>query len=261
MVTVSRNSDFLKIFDNCCGFSVFRDQRDPSSVIRLRPDDTIMSNGAVLLKNEAKADLRDAEVAKDELTKKMAKEALRIFPENSQSIIGMTTFPERIHLYSIDYDLTHSNFNSTLLKAFDMRQLNERVNFVQDMFKLAQWMSTVHRAQSPFHLIHGVRQETPNGHHITWTKDGICKELKMHGTYSTRHGELVMKEKLRRIKQVYEARFQNVEWGTVKPPNFVMVARVGFMLSTALSADMINKEQAISDIRKGGLQFLTLYSY
>jgi hypothetical protein len=47
MTTVSRNADFLKIFDICCGYMVYRDQVDPSSIIRKRPDDTVVTAGCV----------------------------------------------------------------------------------------------------------------------------------------------------------------------------------------------------------------------
>ena len=90
MVTVTRNGDFLKVFDICCNFSVMRDQKDPSSVVRLRPDDTIVSHGAMMLKNEAKGDIRYAEVAREEFTKKLDESAMSVFPANSESIIGMT---------------------------------------------------------------------------------------------------------------------------------------------------------------------------
>lgn len=56
MTTVSRNADFLKIFDICCGFLVYRDQMDPSSIVKKRHDDTVVYEGCVCCKNDAKAD-------------------------------------------------------------------------------------------------------------------------------------------------------------------------------------------------------------
>jgi hypothetical protein len=95
MVTVSRNADFLKVFDICCGFSVLRDQVDPSSVVRQRPDDTVITHdNAVMLKNEVKGDVGEAQTALRELTSKMDESALKVFPQDSLSIFGMTTFPD-----------------------------------------------------------------------------------------------------------------------------------------------------------------------
>jgi hypothetical protein len=255
MVTVSRNADFLKVFDICCGFSVLRDQVDPSSVVRLRPDDTIVSNGAVMLKNEAKGDVGDAGAARQELTSKLDKSALFVFPEDSQSIIGMTTFPDRICLYSIDYDLSQRHFTSSHLKSYDMRHLHDRVSFAQDIFKIAQWMSTVRGPQSLFHLVPNVRTQTPNGHHITWRDGGICKELKFQS--NTRACAAEMEAVLSRIKLVYDAHLDNVEWGEVILPNFVNVSRVGFKLRRAINSRMISKVAAIANIEKGRTNPLT----
>ena len=255
MVTVSRNAHFLSVIDICCGFSVLRDQVDPSSIVRLRPDDTIVSNGTMLLKNEAKGDVRDATKARDELTSKLDKSALLVFPEESQSIFGMTTFPDRICLYSIDYDLSQGCFTSSELKSYDMRHLRERVLFTQDIFKIAQWMSTVHRPRSPFHLVPNVRTITPNGHHITWQDGIICKELKLRS--NTRACVAEMEAVLTRIEVVYDACLDNVEWGRVKSPNLVYVSRVGFKLCEAINNRMITKEAAIANIRKGKTNPLT----
>ena len=249
MVTVTRNGDFLKVFDICCNFSVMRDQKDPSSAIRLRPDDTIVSHGAVMLKNEAKGDIQYAEVAREELTDKLDMSAMSVFPSNSQSIFGMTTFPNNISLYSIDYNHACMNFETTPLKSYDMRHLEQRVTFVQDIFKIAQWMSTVTGPRLPFHLIPDVRTETPNGHHITWTNGVIRKELKSRS--KTRSSSLDLSGVLERIGQVYAARLVNVEWGEVTGPNIVEVHRVGFQLSRAIHNNMISKDTAVTNIRAG----------
>ena len=172
IVTVCRNADFLKVLDFCCGFSVLHDHGDPSSGVRLRSDDTIVSNSAVVLRNVVKGDFAEAQIARQELTSKLDKSALHVFPEESQSIIGMTTFPERICLYSIYYNLSQRCFTSSELKSYDMRHLRERVSFTQDIFKIAQWMTTVHVPPTFFHLVPNVRTQTPNGHHITWQDGG-----------------------------------------------------------------------------------------
>lgn len=247
LITITRNGNFLTVFDICCGFSVYRNQVDPSSIVRLRPYDTIVSNGAVLLKNEAKADIADFEIAEKELIDKIDKSALMVFPENSQSIFSMTTFPNKICIYSIDYDIRTTKFTTSPLKTFDMRHMRERVKFVQDIFKIAQWMSTVKKSHSPFHLVPNLRIRTPNGHHVTWTKSEIHKELKI----LTRTGPYNMKSTLQRIKVIYEARLPNVEWGTVEGKNILKVTRVGFLLQRAILASMISRDKAVADITQG----------
>jgi hypothetical protein len=139
----SRNADFLKIFDICCGYMVYRDQVDPSSIIRKRPDDTVVTAGCVCFKNEVKAESSEAEVARRELTDKLSPDSLRVFPANSQSIFGMTTFPNLINIYSIGFNSTTNTFYTTFLCSFDMRHLNDRVRFIKAVFKIAEWMSTV----------------------------------------------------------------------------------------------------------------------
>jgi hypothetical protein len=47
MTTVNRSADFLKIFDICCGYRVYRDQVEPSSIVRKRPDNTGVNRGCV----------------------------------------------------------------------------------------------------------------------------------------------------------------------------------------------------------------------
>ena len=141
VTTTSRNADFLKIFDACCGYQLFRDQHDPSSVGALRPDDTLMFNGAMVFRNEAKGDLRLKLMAEGELTDKLDEGAIKLFPANSQTIFSMTTFPNSIHIYALDFDLASNEFTITHLQGFDMRLLPERVRFVQAVFKIAQWIS------------------------------------------------------------------------------------------------------------------------
>jgi len=254
ITTVSRNADFIKIFDICCGFNVYRDQTDPSSVVRQRPDDTIIVNGAVCMKNEAKGDSRDAEIACQELTDKLGPDALMVFPSNCFSIIGITSFPDRISIYSIDFHIGTNTFSTDHIKTLDMRLLDERVEFIQDIFKIAQWMSTVRKPrQEGFHLIPERRLQTTNGHHVTWLNGYLLKELKISA--STRRVMTDMETKLRYINEIYNAHLPNIEWGTVAAPNILRVTRIGFKLRNAIMAVLITKEKAVSDIKQGEILF------
>lgn len=254
VTTTSRNANFLAIFECCCGFVVYRDQVDPSSTVRKHPDDTLVYNGCVCLKNEAKADARDAAVARKELIDKLSRDALRVFPANSQSIFGMTTFPNLINIYSIGFNASSNSFFTTLLSTFNMGHLQNRVRFVKAVFKIAEWIFSVPGPHEEFHLVPSVRMMTPNGHHITWTKGYLLKELKLHKTGRTRvaaEEAANMRLTMDRISDIYAAHLDNVSWGTVELPNLLKVTRIGFMLERAILANMITKEKALADVRKG----------
>ena len=248
MATVTMNGDFLKIFDNCCGYELYRDEADPSSIVQKRLDDTVVVNGSVCLKIGAKGNLIELEAARKELTDKFSPDAVRVFPMNSQSIFGMTGCPNFINLYSVGFNAVTSTFFTNPLHIFDLRHLDERVRFIKTVFKIAEWMSTVSRPCEGFHLFPGVRKKTPNGHHITWTKDCLLKELKLRQSdYGrTRSAGSVtataeLKTIMGRIGAIYTARLPNVEWGTVQEPNLLRVTRIGFMLKNAVLTDMISR--------------------
>lgn len=252
VTTVSRNSEFLKVFDSCCGFTVYRDHVDPSSTVSIHPNDTVVTKGCIGLINVAKADLSGEEVARRELIEKLSRDAVRVFPANGQAIFGMTTFPNRISIYSIAFDTTTNTFNTTRLSNFDMRHLKQRVLFIKAVFKIAQWMAGLVGPLEPFYR---VRTKTPSGYHITWTKDCLLKELKQPKTTTT--GATIAKEEatregtLIRIGEIYTAQLPDIEWGTVELPNFLKVTRIGFMLQQAILMNMITKDKALADIRQG----------
>lgn len=255
MTTVSRNADFLKVFDICCGYTLYRDQVDPSSIVRKRPNDTVVVKGAVCLKNEAKGDAIEEEVARKELIDKLSPDALKVFPANSQSIFGMTTFPLKINFYKIAFDAVANHFSADLLTSYDVRHPSDRVRFVLATFKIASWMSTISKPHTDLHLVFGVRLRTPNGHHVTWTSGHLLKELHLPRTGRTRAAlaaeEDSMRKALLRIQEIYTARLPNVEWGTVELPNTLKVTRVGFMLQRAILAGMISREKAVADVEQG----------
>lgn len=248
MTTIGRNNSFLTVFDACCNFELYRDQVDSSSLSLKRPDDTVVANGAVCFKEEAKGNRIDVEVARLELTDKFSPDAIRLFPSGSHSIFGMTTFPHIINLYAIRHTAAGA-YTTDLITAFDMRQLDERVRFVKAVFKMAEWMCGIKGPNEYFHLVPGVRRETPNGHHVTWTADCLLKELKLGG----RRGATVAlyTETLNRIEIIYAAHLPNVEWGTVQKPNELRVTRIGHVLRSAIAVGKITKDKAVEDVTKG----------
>jgi hypothetical protein len=248
--TTTRNGAFLQVFDACCGYIVYRDQASPSSIAQKRPDDTVVHNGAVGLKNEAKADVAQVLTAQRELTDKLSVDAVRIFPAKSYSIFGMTTFPSHIYLYSIDFCAATGTYSTQHIRDYDMRVPMYRVHFIQAVFKIAEWMAAIKGPNVNFHLVPGVRVRTPNGHHVTWTKDCLLKELKVKpGTRSTAAAEL--SATVDRIAQIYDASLLNVEWGVVELPNLLRVTRIGFTLRTAVAEGKITRQAAIQGIRQG----------
>lgn len=104
-----------------------------SSAVRSRCDETILVHGAVDFKNEVKNDdgALESHVVQLELLGKL------------NADIGLITFPYKICFNSIDYDVSSSSYSSTLFKTFDVRFLAERVSFLQDIVKIAEWMSTI----------------------------------------------------------------------------------------------------------------------
>jgi hypothetical protein len=244
--TVTRNGDFLKIFDACCGFRVYRDQTDPSSVVLTRPDDTVVCRGAVCLTNQAKADSSLAATALKELTDNLSPDAVRVFPANWQSIFGMTTFPNLIIVYEIGLGPVAGTYSTTEISSYDVRHLHQRVDFIKTVFKISEWMLSISGPNDNFHLVPGVRTRTPNGHHITWTKDCLLKELKM-----ARAGTTKLQALMGRLEQIYAARLANVEWGMVKAPNFLQITRVGCRLRNALVSRKITAQKAVEDVRLG----------
>jgi hypothetical protein len=252
-VTVSRNALFLSVFDICCGFNLFRDQKDPSSVANSRPDDTLMNKAALLVKNVVKPDVTYEEAAEKELTSKFGRDVVKVFPRGRNSVFGMTTFPQRINIFEIKFDPTSDSFSTDILISFDMRHLPQRVEFVQTLFKMAQWMASVEGPNVGFHLPPGVRIRTPNNHHVTWQEGVIIKELNLaRGTTTMRANRTAQME---RIRQVYEAHLPNMEWGEVLEPSTLRIERLGMRLRDALTAKLIIKDKAIKDVTAGELVY------
>ena len=87
------------------------------------------------------------------------------------------------------------------------------------------------------------RIRTPNGHFITWRRDGIHSELKSNNISGNE-----MKALLQWVARVCDTRFNNAEWGHAKGPNILKITCIGFKLENAIRAGMIS---GLSDIRQG----------
>lgn len=241
LTTHARNSNFLAIFDQFCDHQVYWG----------RLVDSVVANGAVGLRIAARREPSDADAAHGDLIGSVSPEAPRVFPFNSQSIYGMTAFPYLLNLYSIGYSTITRTFFTEDIACYDMRHMHERVRFVKAVFRIAEWMSTISGPNEEFHLIPGVRDRTPNGHHITWTSDYLLKELKLFKQNAAGQITNIAIEyttTLERIAPIYPAILSNVEWGTVEAPNLLRVTRIGLMLRRAISLEKITKEKAMDDV-------------
>jgi len=216
-------------------------QHDASSRIRSRPDTSIMFNGALLLKGEAKHLETEMETARAELTDRFFIGAVCCFPLGSNSVVGVTTCSTTASLHIIT--CTNGQFTSVVYSSYAVQLLQrERVRFIVDMFKVLRWAVTVTCPTSSFHLVPAVRMRTQNGHHVTWTSQGLLKELHNPG-----------RGVVNRILQVYAHNLPHVEWGQAVVGNWnaVLVTRVGHKLMDAIAGGMISKTTAIEDFRLG----------
>jgi hypothetical protein len=214
---------------------IYRDQKGPSSRARLRPDGTVVLKDAVILIVEAKADVRDLNA--NDLIRKLFPAAVRVFPNQSLSTVGVLMSPTHAYLYEIRF--TAGSFVAVELAAYTVSNIADRLRFITDIIKLCRWFITVQGPTSHFHLMPNVRTRTPNGHYVTWTANGLLKEYSL----PIRDGMLD------NIAAVYELHLANVEWGNLVNNSIVNISRVGVELRHALQTNQITREQAIGGVR------------
>ena len=84
---------------------------------------------------------------------------------------------------------------------------------------------------------------TPNGHHVTWNRSGLHKQL---------HNRVVV-DVIDRIEQVHLAKLPNVETGSdhSKRTRSFVITRMGRELSTAIRDFNKSKEEVIAEVRAG----------
>ena len=235
----SLDSLWINIVNTCIRGSVlYLNQHDPSSACRLRPDTTVMKDGTLLLKGEAKFDAVEMEAARVQLLGSFFSESIRCFPRNSRAVVGVTTCRQMAKVYKISFLSGHPTL--TTHRSYDLQTTAAgRLSFIVDIFKAMRWMASVVDPVSKFHLIPSVRRETPNHHHVTWGPRGILKEY--HNPRPLLIG---------RILEVYSHKLQHVEWGEAveSNQNAIMITRVADKLTAAIYAEKISREQAINHI-------------
>lgn len=200
------------------GVTIYLDQHDPSSQVRLRPDFSAMHRNALVMKGEAKALLQDMVENQNDLISKFHSGAYKMFPKGCMEIPAVTTCNERISLFGISY--FNGVYNLAAICDYNVLDLPGRISFIQDLFKLMIWMLSQTEPVEKFHLVPGVRMRTRNGHHVTLNGNSLKKEF---GRESL--GRINMEI----ISQVYELRLPNVEWGQCNCTS-VTIERLGHRL-------------------------------
>jgi hypothetical protein len=198
--------------------TIYLDQHDPSSHASYRPDFTATHEDAIVMKGEAKALLNDMNDHRYDLINKFHSEAYKMFPKGCTEIPAVTTCNEQIRLFGISY--FNGRYSLNQISVYDVSVLTGRISFIQDLFKLMIWILSQAEPVEKFHLMPGVRTKTRNGHHVTLNGNHLKKEFSRDSL-----GRINMDV----IRQVYELKLRNVEWGVVNCTS-VTITRVGHRL-------------------------------
>jgi len=224
------------LFKSLAMADILLDEFDASSKSRYRPDFTVMNNGVLVMKGEAKATLTNMMASCGDLISKFHPSAYKLFPRGSSSIPAVLTCNEKVQLFSLSH--YNRNFSMNLVKQYDVTEIPGRAEFISDVFKLLIWTVSQLEPVEGFHLAPGVRTRTRNGHHVTSIKDGILKELDHHK---------LLEIKIDLIRQVYSLKLPNVEFGTVNGTSFT-ITTVGSRLSDAIRARHLDKEDVFAQV-------------
>jgi len=218
---------------------ILLDEHDESSEARYRPDFTVMHNGVLVMKGEAKAILTDMRASCGDLIRKFHSTAYKLFPRGISSIPAVLTCNTKVQLFSLSH--FNKKYDMALIKQYDVVDLRGRVDFICDIFRLLIWTVSQVEPVEGFHLPPGVRIRTRNGHHVTSTADGILKELDRNKLHEI---------KMDLIRKVYSLKLPNVEFGTVNETSLT-IARVGCKLSDAIRVRHLNKKDIFIQVSRG----------
>jgi hypothetical protein len=197
---------------------IYFDEHDPTSLALRRPDFSAMHLGALVIKGETKATLHDMVAHRSDLASKFSPFTHKMFPSNCTEIPAVTTCNEEIHLFGISH--FNDQFIVNHLQSYRVIELEGRVAFIQDLFKLMIWILSQTDPVERFHLVPERRQKTPNGHYITLLREGLVKEFS---------SSALARINMDIIKTVYQLHLENVEWGITNCAS-VTITRVGSKL-------------------------------
>lgn len=220
---------WLSPLQTLSGALIYFDENDPSSQPKLRPDFAVVHNNMLMMKGEAKAQYGDMVRNQNDLINKLHPTAHKMFPNGCTEIPAVTTCNVVIHLFGISY--FNQRYILNPVKQYDVSNLPGRVSFIEDLFKLMIWIISQTEPVEGIHLVPGIRQKTPNGHHVTFNNNGILKEFK-HQSLDRINMDV--------IRQVYQLHLPNVEWGTVNCTS-ITITRVGYRLKDAIRTRNLTK--------------------
>jgi len=222
-----------KILQVLCHLTLMLNEKDPSSQIRLRPDFTALHLGILVIKGEAKCNVKEMETAISELIDKFHRSAHLLFPKDCPEIPGVATSQQGSSIHRIYY--AEGAFHEELVKSYQFHTEPGRVEFICDIFKIAMWIQGQVKPIAQFHLPPDVRMQTTNKHHITLKKDGLVKEF-YHGQDYT--------AAIAHIKRIYEAKLPNVEQGFTNCTS-ITITTIGRRLRDAIHLHGLDKKAAL----------------
>ncbi len=204
------DSDFLTILHKLIvGPLVHRDEHDESSNTYKSFGAVLTINGATYLKTESRKDVRvmaEAATVISSMINQFASDAHKTFPSVSGLVIDVLSCREMCRLYELRLNANLQDYESTLVRSFQVDTVAGRVAFVIAIVNIARHRQTVTGPVENFHsLVPGVALTTQNKHTVRWLKDGIHKTLSV-----ARHIDF---DEL--LCLVHCRRLPNVEWGTV----------------------------------------------
>jgi len=104
-------------------------------------------------------------------------------------------------------------------------------------------MVTVKGPNASFHMTPGIRQRTPNGHHVTWTNEGILKEYNHH------RNDIAQRMHLMNLVYTHQPPLAHVEYGRAFPETKnCMITRIGNRLQTAVMRGQVTREQVFHGV-------------
>jgi len=201
---------------------LYRNQHNPSSISAKKPVAVIMCSNAMALRVDEKI----SEDAGDELISKLPCDAVAVLPLGSNSMPGIAITRSHCSLYDISFDPQSSKWEMELVDRWNLSVPAYRYLFIVTMFKLARYFVSIKRPRNIFAppFPPGIRRRTCNGHFLTWQDGGL---LKTHKDGSA--------AKFKVIEQIYDARIEYIEQGSVVNHRSILVTTVGVPVALHLS--------------------------
>lgn len=143
MAAMYHDFHWLGIILQCIpGARMLSNQHTNSGEDVTTPEWTIEVNGAVVLKCKQKGTMAGLVTAGDELAETLPPDAIRTFPIRTDRIIGDGSTLNSIRLYFIIHD-NSGIYRSEFISAYSPFQLDERVRFMGDIFKIVRWLMAI----------------------------------------------------------------------------------------------------------------------